>query len=65
MTDQDRSASRNPYYVAQRMIILGKTEVLLSQFADRIDGLEESVSPQYVSILVASVQVASLKPLSD
>jgi hypothetical protein len=40
------SASRNPYYVAQRMVILGKANVLISQFADRLVGLEESVSPE-------------------
>lgn len=42
----DSSATRNPYYVAQRMIILGKANVLISQFADRLVGLEESVSPE-------------------
>lgn len=46
ISDARRLAIRNPFYVAQKMIILGWTDVLLKQFAERIPGLEESVSPE-------------------
>lgn len=38
-------ARGDPYIVAQRMIILGKADLLLEQFADRIPGLDESIAP--------------------
>ena len=40
------AASRNPYYVAQRMIMLGRTDALLSQFAGQLPGIEEKTSPE-------------------
>jgi nuclear pore complex protein Nup107 len=39
-------ASHNPYYVAQKMVILGRSESLLDTFADRISSLEDSVAPE-------------------
>jgi nuclear pore complex protein Nup107 len=39
-------ASQNPYYVAQRMVILGRAASLLETFADRIPGLEQTVLPE-------------------
>jgi hypothetical protein len=44
--DRPRAASRNPYYVAQRMIMLGRTDVLISQFASQLQGIEERTSPE-------------------
>jgi nuclear pore complex protein Nup107 len=43
-----RNASRNPYYLAQKMLILGRTDMLLNQFADQIVGLENNVSLEWV-----------------
>ena len=47
-----RSATRDPYYVAQRMIILGRTENLLDQFAGRLTDLESNVSEGSVGIVL-------------
>ncbi|KAK4685830.1 hypothetical protein P7C73_g4306, partial [Tremellales sp. Uapishka_1] len=44
--------ARDPYHVAQKFVVLGKTETLLNQFADRIEGLEHSVSPALVPHLI-------------
>lgn len=46
------NASQNPYYVAQKMVILGRAESLLNTFADRISGLEESVAPELIGPLM-------------
>lgn len=51
MTKVVRLATRNPFYVAQKMIILGRTDSLLNQFAERIPGLEDSVSSEYAQHL--------------
>ncbi len=51
------SATRNPYYVAQRMIVLGRTDSLLNQFADRLAGLVESVSEELVTVNCAQSQL--------
>ncbi|OCF38190.1 nuclear pore complex protein Nup107 [Kwoniella heveanensis BCC8398] len=42
----------DPYYVAQRMIILGRTDALFNQFADQLLKLEASVSPELIGPLV-------------
>ena len=48
------SATRNPYYVAQRMIILGRTDALLDQFVKRLVGLEDDVAPEWVDHFIES-----------
>lgn len=45
-------ASQNPYYVAQKMVILGRTSVLLNTFADRLPTLADSVAPELIAPLV-------------
>lgn len=45
-------ASHNPYYVAQKMVILGRTPVLLNTFADRLPTLGDSVAPDLIGPLV-------------
>ncbi|WVR07722.1 hypothetical protein IAU60_004764 [Kwoniella sp. DSM 27419] len=42
----------DPYHVAQRMIILGRTESLFNQFADQLQKLEASVLPELIGPLV-------------
>ncbi|WVQ67012.1 uncharacterized protein L199_005204 [Kwoniella botswanensis] len=46
------NAMSDPYHVAQRMIILGRTDLLFNQFADQISKIEASVSPELVGPLV-------------
>lgn len=41
-----REAAQNPYYVAQRYIVLGRAETLLDTFASRLGDLETSVAPE-------------------
>ncbi|ORY33501.1 putative nuclear pore complex protein [Naematelia encephala] len=45
-------ANSDPYRVAQRMIILGRTGILLEQFAERIPGLQDSVAQELIGPLV-------------
>ncbi|WRT70272.1 uncharacterized protein IL334_007267 [Kwoniella shivajii] len=46
------TAMSDPYHVAQRMIILGRTEALFDQFAGQIQKLEASVSPELIGPLI-------------
>ncbi|WWC71980.1 uncharacterized protein I206_105939 [Kwoniella pini CBS 10737] len=46
------NAMSDPYHVAQRMIILGRTDALFNQFADQLLKLEASVSPELIGPLV-------------
>lgn len=46
------AASQNPYYVAQKMVILGRAPVLLNTFADRLPTLADSVAPDLIGPLV-------------
>nr|XP_019044194.1 nuclear pore complex protein Nup107 [Kwoniella bestiolae CBS 10118]OCF23124.1 nuclear pore complex protein Nup107 [Kwoniella bestiolae CBS 10118] len=46
------NAMSDPYHVAQRMIILGRTDALFNQFADQLLKIEASVSPELVGPLV-------------
>ncbi|KAK8853177.1 hypothetical protein IAR55_003879 [Kwoniella newhampshirensis] len=45
-------AARDPYHVAQRMIILGRTEGLLNQFANQLPKIEATVSPDLIGPLI-------------
>ncbi|WWD19594.1 hypothetical protein CI109_104056 [Kwoniella shandongensis] len=45
-------ALRDPYHVAQRMIILGRTEALFIQFSDQLLKLEGNVSPELIGPLI-------------
>ncbi|WWC91661.1 uncharacterized protein L201_006607 [Kwoniella dendrophila CBS 6074] len=46
------NAMSDPYHVAQRMIILGRTDALFNQFADQLLKLEASVSPELIGPLI-------------
>jgi nuclear pore complex protein Nup107 len=46
LADENSLASQNPYYVAQQMIMLGRTDTLISQFANQLSGIEEQMSPE-------------------
>ncbi|WWC64631.1 uncharacterized protein I303_107242 [Kwoniella dejecticola CBS 10117] len=46
------TAMSDPYHVAQRMIILGRTDALFNQFADQLLKLEASVAPELIGPLV-------------
>ncbi|KAL7418442.1 Nucleoporin nup84 [Cryptotrichosporon argae] len=45
-------ASHNPYHVAQKMIVLDRSDALLDSFADRLAGLEDSVSLELIGPLL-------------
>lgn len=44
--DLSRSAKRDPYIVAQKMIILGRTDALFDQFVDLLEQIQETVSEE-------------------
>lgn len=41
-----RASKRDPYIVAQKMIILGRTDALLNQFVDLLEQIQETVSEE-------------------
>jgi len=41
-----RASKRDPYIVAQKMIILGRTDALLNQFVDLLEQIQETVAEE-------------------
>ena len=41
-----RGAVKDPYFVAQRMIIQGRADVLIDEFASKLPYIDEMMSPE-------------------